>query len=153
MKHSVGIIPYRFNNEGVIEFFVGHPGGNKENIWYYLKGQMEEDEDLISTAIREFKEETGLVINIPEHELIPLGTVRQSKVKNVTAFGYHYPKLEPDKCHSNLVENSTVPEIDKYRWITYDDLREITHPTHRAFYENLIDLVGHLGYDSGESID
>lgn len=143
MKHSAGIIPFRVTNEDVVEFFVGHPGGhhdyNKDN-WYFLKGGVEGDESLSEAAIREFKEETGLTLeDCNSGMLIPLGTVQQSGHKMATAFGLHYPNINPDECKSNFCEDSITPEIDRYRWMTYEQLRHVTHPMHLIFYKQLLD--------------
>ena len=142
MKHSAGIIPFRDNEEGILEFFVGHPGGwDKRDYWGFLKGGIEEGEDIVDAAIREFKEESGLnMIDCDSFLLIPLGNVRQNPNKTVEAFGLYYPYILPSECHSNLTEDGVTPEIDKYRWMTYEELKDKTHPTHLRFYKLLTNM-------------
>ena len=85
MEYSSGIIPFRRNEKGELEFFVGHPGGvgwQWRDYWAYLKGGVEEGEEWEETALREFKEESGLPLtNITKSDLIPLGTAKQNKHK------------------------------------------------------------------------
>lgn len=145
MEYSAGIIPFRRNNNGDLEFFVGHPGGvgwQWKDYWAYLKGGVEGEETWEETAIREFKEESGLPLtNIKKTDLVPLGTARQNKRKIVIAFGLYYPNIEPNTCFSNMVDNGLNPEIDKYAWMTLEKLKKVTHPTHVHFYEQLTALV------------
>lgn len=147
MKYSSGIIPFRINENGEMEFFLGHPGGNwwkGKSYWAYLKGRVEEGEDFVTTALREFKEESGLTLEDCESKmLIPLGTCLQNPRKTVIAYGLHYPNINPSVCHSNLVEDEDFPEIDDYRWLTYDEVKKYTNPKHIIFYEQLINLNNH----------
>lgn len=144
MKYSAGIIPFRINGDGVMEFFVGHPGGFRwfgVNYWAFLKGGVEKGETWADAAIREFKEESGLTMEDCESGyLIPLGSVLQNPNKTVIAFGLHYPNIDCDKCHSNLAEGTNTPEIDSYRWMTLAELEKSTHKTHLLFYNILIKL-------------
>lgn len=144
MKHSSGIIPFRINEDDTVEFFVGHPGENHDygkEVWYFLKGGVEEGESYSEAAIREFKEETGLSMeDCSSGMLIPLGTVQQSGHKTATAFGLHYPNIDPTKCKSNLCEDGVTPEIDRYCWMPYERLRAVTHPTHLIFYKQLLEM-------------
>lgn len=144
MKYSAGIIPFRENKKGELEFFVGHPGGaswSQRNYWAYLKGGVEKGEDYSTTAIREFKEESGLSMkDCPSDMLIPLGSVLQNPRKTVVAFGLYYPNIDPSECHSNMADNGLNPEIDKYQWMTYEELKKCTHPQHLHFYEKLIEM-------------
>lgn len=145
MIYSAGIIPFRRNSKGEVEFFVGHPGGvgwQWKDYWAYLKGGVEGEETWEETALREFREESGLKLEeITEKNLIPLGTSKQNKHKIVVAFGLYYPNIDPDKCFSNMADNGLYPEIDKYAWFTFDVLKEKTHPMHINFYEQIIELV------------
>ena len=107
MIYSAGIIPFRRNSKGEVEFFVGHPGGvgwQWKDYWAYLKGGVEGEETWEETALREFREESGLKLEeITEKNLIPLGTSKQNKHKIVVAFGLYYPNIDPDKCFSNIM--------------------------------------------------
>lgn len=145
MVYSAGIIPFRRNKEGVIEFFVGHPGGvgwQWRDYWAYLKGGVEGDETWEETALREFKEESGLKLEgVTKNSLIPLGTSKQNKYKIVIAFGLYYPNIDPNECFSNMADNGLCPEIDKYAWFTFEELKEKTHPMHIGFYEQIIEMV------------
>lgn len=145
MEYSAGIIPFRRNNDGELEFFVGHPGGvgwEWRDYWAYLKGGVEGVESWEETALREFREESGLKLpNITEKDLLPLGTSKQNKRKIVIAYGLYYPNIDPSKCFSNLVEDGSHPEIDRYAWFTFDELKEKTHPMHHVFYEQIKELT------------
>jgi len=145
MEYSAGIIPFRKNEDGEVEFFLGHPGGvgmQWNNYWAYLKGGVEEGENWVETAIREFKEESGLKLeDVTEDDLIPLGTAKQNKRKIVIAFGLYYPDIEPSECFSNIADNGLNPEIDRYGWFTFDELRDKTHPSHLNFYEQIIEIL------------
>ena len=57
---------YRWN-QGLIEVFLAHPGGpyfqhKDDGYWTIPKGEVEEDEALLQTARREFREEVGLKV-------------------------------------------------------------------------------------------
>lgn len=63
MKQSAGILLFRRKDQQV-EFFLVHPGGPffaKKDIgfWTVPKGELNEGEEPLKAAIREFKEETG----------------------------------------------------------------------------------------------
>ena len=139
---SVGIIPYTYDDKGNIVFFAGHPGGNKTNYWSLLKGQRENNEDLIDTALREFKEESGVDLSNYRDDLVYLGKVKQSKVKDVHAFSImldNTDSIDPKQCRSNMADGCPWPEIDKYAWKEYYDIISCTHSTHKIFYDIILD--------------
>lgn len=144
MQYSAGIIPFRINEENKMEFFVGHPGGKKwekQDYWALLKGGVENDEDWLTTAIREFKEESSFSLDeYNKKSFIPLGSVIQNPRKIVVAYGIYCPHIIESECYSNIADNGLNPEIDRYRWMTYDVLKEKTHKKHLIFYEKLIEL-------------
>ena len=147
MRYSAGIIPFRINNiTNELEFFLGHPGGYRwknKNYWAFMKGHVEEGESWQDTAVREFKEETGLPLaDLRKDSLISLGTVQQNSGKVAVAFGLHYPNIDPDTCFSNVIEDGVTPEIDAYRWIPYDKLESVTHKSHLIFYEQIKNMIG-----------
>lgn len=142
MKYSAGIIPFKIEN-GIMKFFVGHPGGKRWqdiNYWAYLKGGVEKNESWSDAAIREFKEESGLTMtDCKSGMLIPLGSSLQNPRKTVIAYGLHYPNIDITKCHSNMADNGLNPEIDAYKWMTYEELEKCTHKAHLIFYKQLME--------------
>lgn len=140
MQYSAGIIPFRVNDNDEMEFFVGHPGGikwEKQNYWAFLKGGVENGEDWVTAALREFKEESGVDISLYNDKLIPLGSTIQNPQKTVIAYGIYYPNINPLECFSNIADNCLHPEIDKYQWMTFKDICKCTHNKHLIFYDNL----------------
>jgi predicted NUDIX family NTP pyrophosphohydrolase len=130
MKKSAGILIYRKKN-GKIQIFLVHPGGpfwkNKDlNSWSIPKGEVENEEDLKNTAIREFEEETGIVLTDEDKEKIfYLGEVK-SKNKIVYVFALEKDLGGEIKIKSNLVktEFGEFPEIDKGEYFDLEVAKE-----------------------------
>lgn len=144
MECSAGIIPFRKNSDGELEFFVGHPGGTdweKKDYWAYLKGNIKANESAETAAMREFKEESGIdLVNVTKDKLITLGITKQNKYKHVIAFAVYYPDIDPEKCYSNMADNGLNPEIDRYAWLTYKEVVKKTHPKHIVFYNKIVEI-------------
>lgn len=144
MLQSCGVIPYRYNANGEIEFFVGHPGHpywRGKNYWLFIKGHREDNEDCLMTAKREFEEETGISLASKlDNDFIYLGEIQQSQYKRCVAYGIQMESINPETCVSSLDENGN-PEIDAYEWKTFDSLMRNTHPSHWQFYQSLIDML------------
>jgi predicted NUDIX family NTP pyrophosphohydrolase len=88
---SAGLLMYKFDKDELKVFLV-HPGGpffkNKDDgYWSIPKGLVENDEDLLKTAVREFKEETGIE---PFGEFDSLGWVKQKSGKIIYAWSFEY---------------------------------------------------------------
>jgi predicted NUDIX family NTP pyrophosphohydrolase len=146
MKKSAGILIYRKKN-GKIQVFLVHPGGpfwkNKDlNSWSIPKGEIENEEDLKNTALREFEEETGIVLTDEDKEKIfYLGEVK-SKNKIVYVFALEKDLGDEIKIKSNLIrrgltqtergltrtksENKFIefPEIDKGEYFDLEVAKE-----------------------------
>jgi len=143
MKKSAGILIYRKKN-GKIQVFLVHPGGpfwkNKDlNSWSIPKGEIENEEDLKNTAIREFEEETGIVLTDEDKEKIfYLGEVK-SKNKIVYVFALEKDLGDEIKIQSNLVktEFGEFPEIDKGE---YFDL-EVAKEKLVSYQKELIEMI------------
>jgi predicted NUDIX family NTP pyrophosphohydrolase len=128
-KYSAGLLMYRRRN-GTIELFLVHPGGpfwkNKDlGSWTIPKGEYQPDEDPLSAAKREFREETGCQPPAgPEAQFIPLTTVKQGGGKMVRAWAFE-GECNPATVTSNRFEQEwppgsgkrqTFPEVDKAAW-------------------------------------
>ena len=88
-KRSAGLLMYRIR-EGELQVFLVHPGGpywskKNEGSWTLPKGEYESDEDPLSAAIREFREETGFTVSEP---FVELGSVQQKSGKLVAAWAF-----------------------------------------------------------------
>ena len=146
MKKTCGI--YLLNKYN--ELLIVHPTyGPKKNSWSIPKGEPEEYEefDSLSTAIREFYEETGITIT---KEVYYLGENEYlSGRKTLTAYFIKDEDMEREKivCESKrIINNKLLPENDKYLWIsvTKDKDRLINKYLHESqiiFIDDIIDLI------------
>jgi predicted NUDIX family NTP pyrophosphohydrolase len=119
---SAGLLMYRMKG-GAIEVLLAHPGGpffrNKDDgSWSIPKGEPEPDEDLLVTAQREFKEETGMN---PTGPFIPLNPIQQKGGKFVHAWAFN-GECDPAAIQSNTFkmewpphsgQQAEFPEIDR----------------------------------------
>ena len=123
-KTTGGILLYRFN-EGVPEVLLVHPGGpfwakKDEGAWSVPKGELNDGEDPLAGAKREFEEETGSVV---DGEFITLKPVKSSN-KIIHAFALEHD-LDATTIKSNLFSMEwppksgnmkEFPEVDKGAW-------------------------------------
>lgn len=128
---SAGIIAYYFDkNSKQFKFLVAHPGGpyfkNIEN-YGFPKGHQEKNESLKETAIREFKEETGLDV---DYLRLKNCIENITKKKNVYYFLYPMDEIwDTSKMYSNqfYIEKfqESFPEIGDYKYIPLEHLEDI----------------------------
>jgi predicted NUDIX family NTP pyrophosphohydrolase len=88
-RTSAGLLMFRRKGDAV-EVLLVHPGGPfwaKKDLgaWTIPKGELEEGEDSLTTARREFQEETGIEPSGPFH---PLGSIKQKAGKIVHAWAF-----------------------------------------------------------------
>ena len=151
MKKSAGIILYRKRN-GFLEIFLIHPGGpfwkNKDDgAWSIPKGELDENEDPLKAAQREFKEETGITINGFFCELTP---IKQKSGKLVYAWALE-KNIDIPTISSNYFEIEwppkskqlkQFPEVDKGEWFNTTSAKQKINPSQVAFIEELMQKVG-----------
>ena len=153
-KLSAGIVLYQVADARLRVLLV-HPGGPfwaKKDLgaWSIPKGEYEEGQDPRAAALKELREETGLVL--ADIELIPLETVRQSSGKVVTAWA-----AEQDFDVTTLVSNTfelvwpkgtaprEFPEVDRAQWFEPREAREKLVTAQAAFVDRLIAKLGEAG--------
>jgi predicted NUDIX family NTP pyrophosphohydrolase len=125
-KRSAGILLYRRRGEDV-EVLLVHPGGpfwakKDRGAWSIPKGEYDQGEEPLATALRELEEETGH--RLPAVDLLPLGTIRQRSGKVLTAWAAP-GDLDPDAITSNTFTMEWPPrsgnlreflEVDRAGW-------------------------------------
>src|SRR5262245_2789403 len=135
---SAGLLLFR-RTSGVLELFLAHPGGpfwkrRDAGAWSIPKGLVEDHEEPLAAAQREFEEETGLSHRGP---YLPLGFVRQKSGTIVHAWAFE-GDADPDQVKSNPVEgNRGFPEIDRCQWFSAADARKQLNPAQAAFVDRL----------------
>jgi len=144
---SAGLVMYRFGKKG-LEVFLVHPGGpyfrGKEKGYYGIpKGVVDEKEDLFDAAIREFEEETGIEVD-KNKKFIELGTVIKKSGKYIYAWAFEGEfngKVVSNTCITEWPPNSRkrieIPEIDKGRFFTFDEAREMMNDRQLDFFVRL----------------
>ena len=155
-KVSAGLMMYRFRR-GHLEVFLGHPGGpyfrrRDLGVWGIPKGKVEEGEQLIETAVREFGEETGISLDgvKPERDFIPLEMVRLQSGKQVHAWAFrgNHPDDQPIQSILYSIEwpprsgrEIEVPELDTGRFFPIWTARKKITPSQLPFLDRLEEKV------------
>lgn len=122
MKVSAGVIFYTKDNKVLL----AHATGQKH--WDIPKGQPEEGEDFIDTAIRECKEEIGFSIEDKDY-LEALGIMDYNSQKKLALFLYMgptFPNVENCICSSFFTDrwNNEVLEVDAFQYTPLEKIEE-----------------------------
>lgn len=151
---SAGLLLYRRRGEE-LEFFLAHPGGpfwkNKDaGAWTVPKGLVENSEDPLATACREFQEETGIA---PQGPFLPLGTIQQKAGKLIHVWAWE-GDADAQAVVSNLIRIEfprgsrrflEVPEIDRCGWFSAAQAREKLNPAQSELIDRLVAILSRPG--------
>ena len=136
---SAGLVLFRTRG-GELEVYLAHPGGpwwqhKDAGAWSIPKGLVDEGEELLDAACREFTEETGIT---PEGPYLELGWVKQKAGKVIHAWAWR-GDAEPLGPGGNPPPLSPTgfAEVDRCEWFTAEDAREKLNPAQ-------VDLVDRL---------
>jgi len=152
---SAGILLYRPGKNGV-EVLLVHPGGpyfkNKDlGSWSIPKGLIDEGEDMLLAAKREFLEELGQ--DLKAEKLIALTPVKQKGGKMVYAWAAK-GTLDTTDIRSNTFKMEypyksgrwiDVPEIDKAEWFDIESAKQKINPAQLALVEELLTIISYEG--------
>ncbi len=153
-KTSAGLLLFR-ERDGALELFLVHPGGpffrgRDEGAWTIPKGLIENGEDALAAARREFHEETGFT---PEGPFLPLTPVRQRGGKTVFAWAFR-GDCDPFTVKANTFvlewppgsgRQREFPEIDYAAFFSVDEARRKLNPAQAAFVDELIAILAGTG--------
>jgi predicted NUDIX family NTP pyrophosphohydrolase len=149
-KRSAGLLMYRMR--GGLELLLAHPGGpfwrGKDlGAWTIPKGEYDEDEDPLTAARREFREEMGWE---PAGEFAPLTPLKQPSGKVISAWA-----IEGDWNPGLLVSNTfslewprgsgvsrDFPEIDRAAWFDAAEARRRIIAGQAGFIDELERQLG-----------
>jgi predicted NUDIX family NTP pyrophosphohydrolase len=135
-KRSAGILMYRWKQRSP-EILLVHPGGpfwakKDDGSWSIPKGLLDEEEDPLSAARREFEEETGYR---PDGDLLELGSFKQPSGKIISAWAIE-DDFDVDTFRSNMFSmewppksgrTQEFPEADRAAWFSpAEALRKVT---------------------------
>lgn len=146
MKRSAGILVYRPGPDGLRVLLV-HPGGpfwrrKDAGAWSIPKGEIDPGEDPLPAAVREFGEETGIVL---AGDFLPLGNLTQAGGKQVTAWAFR-GELDLTAIHSNTFtmewppksgRQQSFPEIDRAEWFDLATAQAKILASQRPFLDRL----------------
>ncbi len=146
-RRRAGILVFR-RTSGQVEVLIGHMGGpfwaRKDTAaWSIPKGEIDEDEQPLAAARREFAEELGLAP--PAGDPIDLGEVRQSGGKLVSVWA-----IEGDLDPADVVPGTfqvewpprsgqlrEFPELDRVEWLPVDIAADKLVTAQRVFLDRL----------------
>lgn len=145
---SAGILLFR--RKPNLEMLLAHPGGpywweKEEGAWSIPKGEVEEKEELLAAAKREFEEELGFV---PPGDCIALGSAKQKGGKTVHAWAVEYqipddfiftPDFFEMEWPPNSGQKEEFPEIDRIEYFGPFEARRKINEAQREFISRLID--------------
>jgi predicted NUDIX family NTP pyrophosphohydrolase len=149
-KISAGLLMYRVRAKK-LEVLLVHLGGpfwsrKDAGAWFVPKGGIENDEDELTAAGREFQEETGMQ---PHGPFLELGSVHHKTGKCVKAWAFS-GNGDPAALRSNTFrlewpsksgKFQEFPEIDRADFFTVEAAEKKMHSAEFAFVQRLEKIV------------
>jgi predicted NUDIX family NTP pyrophosphohydrolase len=150
MQVSAGLLMFRRSGSD-LELFLVHPGGpfwakKDAGAWSIPKGLVDQNEDKLAAAQREFTEETSLLASGP---FIDIGPVRLKSGKLVYAWAFA-GDCDPSKIKSNTFkiewpprskQMKEFPEIDQARFFSVTEARKRINQSQVPFIDRLVQIV------------
>lgn len=145
-RRSAGLLLFRRQRNGLAVLLV-HPGGplwarKDEGAWSIPKGEIEDGEDPLAAARREFEEELGSPVS---GDFIELPPVRQASGKVVHAWAVE-SDFDPAALTSGLFSmewpprsgrQQQFPEVDRAEWFSIDEAKRKINKAQIALLDRL----------------
>ena len=150
-KRSAGLLLHRQGEDGR-EVLLVHPGGpffaKKDlGVWSIPKGEYEEGDDPLASALREFEEETGTALE--GEGAIELGSVVQRAGKVVSAWALE-GDLDAAAIRSNTFtmqwpprsgRTAEFPEVDRAEWFAIEEAKRRLVPAQAELVDRLVEAL------------
>ena len=150
-RESAGLLLFRRARGGVWEVLLAHPGGpfwakRDDGVWSIPKGLLDNDEDTLAAARREFAEETGFT---PEGPFLDLGEIKQPGGKLVHVWAVE-SDFDPRRLISNTFEmewpiksgrTASFPEVDRASWFDIATARRKILRGQIGFIDRMIEVL------------
>lgn len=148
---AAGLLMYR-RQKHATEFFLIHPGGpfwaNKNNgAWSIPKGLTEGNEELLSAALREFEEETGIKPAPPFHSL---GLIKLKSGKTIYAWAFEGDWDTEQGITSNHIRIEwpprskrfiSIPEADRAEWMSFEKASVMINPGQLPLLKRAMEII------------
>jgi predicted NUDIX family NTP pyrophosphohydrolase len=152
MTTSAGLVLFR-EREGTLQVLLAHMGGpywarKDAGAWSIPKGELEDGEDPLAGARREYGEELGHAA--PDGAAIDLGEIRQRGGKRVVAFAvegdFDPVQLRPGTFELEWPPRSgrreAFPEVDRVAWLDLATARDKLVQGQVALLDRLAERIG-----------
>lgn len=151
MKQSAGILLCKQFDDGVKVLLV-HPAGPlwaHKDSWQIPKGEVDDNEELIDAAKREFEEEIGIIV--PQGEWFELGSAKTSSKMNHIWLLIPKGEVDLSDFHSNTFtmewppksgKMQEFPECDKAEWFDLKAAKQKLFKSQIIFIDRLAELLG-----------
>lgn len=150
MTITCGIYLYNTKNKKIL---VCHASNSSWDKWSIPKGLMDEGEEPFMAACRELKEETGVDCNnLHILQTYPLPAIRYQK-QNKALKSYLIisdSDLENFSFNCQILVNNDVPEVDGWKWISLNKIKDYLHESQQQNFEEINKLI--RAYQHQESI-
>ena len=144
-KQSAGLLVFRRSGQ-TVEVMLVHPGGpiyGRQDLWSIPKGELDDGEDHLAAAYREFTEEVG--VKAPQGKLIDLGSNKQRSGKtnfiwavegdvDITQFSSNNFTMQWPPRSGKTQE---FPENGRAAWFELDNAKQKIFDTQVIFLERL----------------
>jgi 8-oxo-dGTP pyrophosphatase MutT (NUDIX family) len=126
------------------KYLLGHPTGGTGTThgWGIPKGKQDPGETFRETAIREYKEETGLdVTALCDLEKAPwmIFPVGKHKIVHVFRAYDHSGAASRFNFHcDSMIEGTKIPEIDKFYWATAEEALDMVTASQKCLFKEII---------------
>lgn len=144
---SAGLLMFRMKDKK-LQVFLAHPGGpfwakKDKGAWSIPKGELQGNEPILATAVREFEEEIGIS---PRAQFLYLGSVKQRGGKTVYAWAFEgdYDESRPVKSNMFTMEFppgsgriQKFPEIDRAAFFDVETAKQKINSAQFEFIKKL----------------